>query len=615
MAFPTFSLPLLLLLLQLVNPLLSLSNLHKAKLLEPETLLESSNADDVPTRFFQVTRPIKLPTTKPCSYPILQHDFGFTYGKPPVTAPYTPPTSCPSQNFSKIVMEWTATCKGRQFDRIFGVWLGGVELLRSCTAEPKATGIVWTVEKDITRYSSLLKTPQTLAVHLANLVDKTYTGIYHVNITLHFYPAEEEHPNSAAYLGNNFDSHPDLIIPISRNLPLNDGLWFIVENSTDTQFKEFVVPRNTYRAVLEVFVSFHSSDEFWYTNPPDEYIKANNLTGVPGNGSFREVVVSLDGKTVGAVWPFTVVYTGGINPLLWRPITGIGSFDLPVYNIEITPFLGNILDGKLHEFGFGVTNALNVWFIDANLHLWLDHKSSITEGHLVRSSAEPFSPSIISHFSGLNGTFVTVARRNISATGWVKSSHGKITTHSFQNFDFLNRMLFGKDGDEQIVNQTIFANYGVYAEFPAFNMYSTQVSHHFPLYLYTDTLDEGNGSYSLVSNVSMGFNEEKFSSAGFGFSYSSLRNKQKGQGSMLVKGNLVVGGLSSTQQAYKYFSNGGCYFRTVRSKNYTVLSDESGETCGKEFHGFGYSKRPPFGHRRASLAAHFGPNPRGNRLI
>ncbi|XP_068661392.1 peptide-N4-(N-acetyl-beta-glucosaminyl)asparagine amidase A-like [Aristolochia californica] len=589
MALPSFSLTLLLL-LQLVNPLLSLSNLRRGELLEPETLLQTQKAEDVPSRFFQVTRPIKLPKTKPYSYLILQHDFGRTYGKPPVTTLYTPPTRCPFQNFSKIVMEWTATCKGRQFDRIFGVWLGGVEILRSCTAEPRATGIVWTVEKDITRYSSLLKNPQTLAVYLANIVDKTYTGIYHVNITVHFYPAEEERPNSAAYFGTGFDSYADLIIPISRNLPLNDGLWFVVENSTDTQFKEFAVPRNTYRAVLEVFVSFHSSDEFWYTNPPNDYIKANNLTGVPGNGSFREVVVSLDGNTVGAVWPFTVIYTGGVNPLLWRPITGIGSFDLPAYDIEITPFLGNILDGKLHEFGFGVTNALSVWFIDANLHLWLDSKNSRTKGRLVKSSAEPFTPSVVSHFRGLNGTFVTVARRSISSTGWVKSSHGKITTHSFQSYDFVNQIVFKKDGDEQTVKQTIFANYGMYAEFPFFNVYSSHVLYHFPLYLFTDAVDEGNGSYSLASKVSMGFNEGKFSSSRFGASYSSLRNKQKGQGSMLVKGNLVVSGLARTRQAYRYFSNNGCYFRKVRSKNYTVLTDESGETCGKEFHGFGFGK-------------------------
>ena len=138
---------------------------------------------------------------------------------------------------------------------------------------------------------------------------------------------------------------------------MNDGLWFAIQNSSDEGLKEFRVPQNAYRAVLEVYVSFHERDEFWYSNPPDEYLIANNLSDVPGGGSFREVVVSLDGNVVGAVWPFTVIYTGGVNPLLWRPITGIGSFDLPSYDIEVTPLLGTLLDGKSHSVGFSVTNA------------------------------------------------------------------------------------------------------------------------------------------------------------------------------------------------------------------------------------------------------------------
>ena len=114
-----------------------------------------------------------------------------------------------------------------------------MEILRSCTAEPRATGIVWTVEKDITRYYSLLMTNQTLAVYLGNLVDKTYTGIYHVNISVHFYPAEENYGFSGLNIDDSANSVADLILPISRNLPLNDGLWFEIQNSTDVESKEF----------------------------------------------------------------------------------------------------------------------------------------------------------------------------------------------------------------------------------------------------------------------------------------------------------------------------------------------------------------------------------------
>ncbi|XP_042504831.1 peptide-N4-(N-acetyl-beta-glucosaminyl)asparagine amidase A-like [Macadamia integrifolia] len=535
------------------------------------------------TRYFEVTKPIELPKTKPCSYLILQHDFGNTYGNPPVLAEYKPPSDCPSQDFSKIVLEWKATCKGRQFDRIFGVWLGGVEILRSCTAEPRATGIVWTVEKDITRYFSLLKNPQRFSVYMGNIVDQTYTGIYHVNVTFHFYPGEV--PQSSLERQNSvsgFDFPADLVIPISRNLPLNDGLWFLIENSTDVQKKKFKIPRNAYRAVLEVYVSFHSDDESWYTNPPNNYVKANNLTNVPGNGPFREVVVRLDERIVGAIWPFTVIYTGGINPLLWRPITGIGSFNLPSYDIEITPFLGKILDGDQHNFGFSVTNALSVWFIDANLHVWLDSKNERTRGKLMKHKSSHPQVSLVSHFKGVNGSFLINARRSIISSGWVKSSHGKIITYSFQNFSFTNSMEMKKNLDLQIVSQAIEANRSVLARLPSTFMYYIKSMQRFPFYLYSDNVNQGNGSFTSLVNLSLGFNEDKFSDDHFGFSMSSLRNLQNGKGNMLVKGNLVVSGLGSTQQVYAYDSNEECYFRNVSSKNYTVLYDEKRDLCDRK---------------------------------
>ncbi|XP_030443985.2 peptide-N4-(N-acetyl-beta-glucosaminyl)asparagine amidase A-like [Syzygium oleosum] len=578
----------LLLLLLLSLSSLSTANFHRTKLLRSSLISEPelhTNSTDSPTLYFEVTKPIELPDTKPCSYLILQHDFAYTYAKPSVLANYTPPSTCYSQTFAKIVLEWSATCKGRQYDRIFGVWLGGVELLRSCTAEPRATGIFWSVKKDITRYYSLLMKIGTLAVYLGNVVDRTYTGVYHVQIKFHFYPADDEH--FVGDVGNSRDSVPgygsnaDLILPISRNLPLNDGLWFEIENATDIETKEFRVPLNAYRAVLEVYVSFHEDDEFWYGNLPNEYIEANNLTGADGNGPFREVLVSLDGEVVGAVWPFTVVYTGGINPLLWRPITGIGSFNLPTYDIEITPFLAKVLDGKLHEFGFSVTNALNVWYIDANLHLWLDDKSTETAGKLLTYQCMPLVVSSVLDFKGLDGKFLFGVSRSISSSGWVESSYGKIVTTWKQEFNYSNVMVMGNDGNLQIINQLIHFNDSVDATSPSSTLASIRVDRDFPFYLYSNYVDQGNGTSLSVANLTFAFNEKRHKDSGFKLSSGSLSNVQKGQGYMTVKKNLVVSGLGSTQQVYKYDGSELCYFRNVSSSNYTILYDDIVKKCKK----------------------------------
>ncbi|PHU04178.1 Peptide-N4-(N-acetyl-beta-glucosaminyl)asparagine amidase A [Capsicum chinense] len=520
-----------------------------------------------PTTFFEVTKPIKLPRTKSCSQLILEHDFGYTYGKPPILANYTPPLNCPK--FSKIVLEWTATCKGRQFDRIFGVWVSGVEILRSCTAEPTKNGIFWTVKKDVTRYSSLFIKNQTFVVYLGNIVDSTYTGVYHVKLLVHFYNEVK-----------NFDFGADLIVPISRNVDLNDGLWFEIENSTDVKSKDFKIPRNVYRAVLEVYVSFHENDEFWYANPVNEYVSLNNLS-VPGNGAFREVVVSLDEMVVGVVWPFTVIYTGGANPLFWRPISGIGSFDLPSYDIEITPLLGKILDGSSHKISFRVTEALNVWYVDANLHLWLDGESMKTEGKLLEYSCSTLSFSLLTNFTGFDGSFITNASRSITMTGMVKSSYGTITTKSSQSLSYSNYMVMGNKGNLQIVDQIIEFNDTVYAMMPSFSVYSLESFKKYLFNWYSDNIDQGNQSYVSVTNVTLGLEDKRVKSSEYGSSVSSVKNLQNARGYMIVKGHLVAQGLGSTQQVYKYNDDSCCYSRNISSSDYVILHDKVIDSCNQ----------------------------------
>jgi hypothetical protein len=70
--------------------------------------------------------------------------------------------------------------------------------------------------------------------------------------------------------------------------------------------------------------------------------------------------------------------------------------------------LGKLLDGEEHDFGFGVTNALDVWYVDANLHLWLDHKSEKTTGGLLSYEASGLNLNVSSEFTGLDGQFVTI---------------------------------------------------------------------------------------------------------------------------------------------------------------------------------------------------------------
>jgi len=278
-----------------------------------------------------------------------------------------------------------------------------------------------------------------------------------------------------------------------------------------------------------------------------------------------------------------VIYTGGVNPLLWRPITGIGSFDLPSYDIEITPLLGTLLDGKSHSVGFTVTNALNLWFVDANLHIWLDGKSSRTEGGVVDLVDKPLAESQVTDFEGLNGKIWTSARRSILSSGWIKSSYGNVTTSFVQDFVYNNSMVMAKDGNKQIVNQLIHFNDSVHANLPSPFVKDTQRK--FSLYLSSDEVDQDDDTSLSVSNVTLGFIVDKSRNSAFGFSKRSVENVQDGQGTMVIKGNLVVKGVGKTQQDYIYTSNDEhCYSRKVGSSNYTILYDKVRHSCNKRSH-------------------------------
>ena len=57
----------------------------------------------------------------------------------------------------------------------------------------------------------------------------------------------------------------------------------------------------------------------------------------------------VDGIFAGAAFPFPVIYSGGINPVLWRPIVGLHSLNIPPLSFDLTPFVGVMDDGLPHS--------------------------------------------------------------------------------------------------------------------------------------------------------------------------------------------------------------------------------------------------------------------------
>ena len=188
-------------------------------------------------------------------------------------------------------MDWDGEVAGVQFDRFGGLWLNGLELLRTTTPEPDLTGIKWHVEKDFTEYSDIFTRSGSGAVTIPNIVNSEYTGALKINVTFTFFMAENEYDSpeltaphifvlgdyvdggkspwdKMAIKGDLNQSHAVSIPPsISLSHGGNpDGLHGALRSNTGSSASSSVDT-----VLLDVIASGHGCEEFWYTNVPDDF--------------------------------------------------------------------------------------------------------------------------------------------------------------------------------------------------------------------------------------------------------------------------------------------------------------------------------------------------------
>jgi hypothetical protein len=369
---------------------------------------------------------IARPSTASCTFILAQNQsFPVPGGNgydTPFTGSYTPPSSCPGP-WSMVVLDFNGNVRGRQFDREAAVWIGNVMVYMGTTPEPTPAGIAWHAERDLSEYTSTLMQPQPYSIQVPNLVNSRFTGVIYVTATLTFYQVGPGFPAA---------SHPDLVTPLS-------GKWLFLSGRTPVAAPPVLLPTNPTSLYLEMWAKGSSCDEFWYASQPDAYANANGLCG---GGAFREVKVLLDGTLVGVVWPFPYVFTGGINPYLWRPIPAVDAFSEPPYMANLTPFIGMLTDGKPHTLSFQVANNGFYWQIDGNLLINQDPSLATTGGKLttyqVASDADQTVAQTVNTNSALFGF---TASRSLTISGTVDTSKGPVTTTIHQDFGFTNNQV------------------------------------------------------------------------------------------------------------------------------------------------------------------------------
>jgi hypothetical protein len=522
--------------------------------------------------------PVPRPATTPCTVTLFQNldfsDFN------PKFFDYAPPASCPGP-WAAVVFEadWSVDA-GRQFDRTGEIWIGGANIFFGTTPEPSHNVMrTWHTESNLTELSPLFTVAQQGRVDLGNLVNQTYTSHIHGSAYLQFYPLAQ---------GQNPPATASVVLPMSAG---PTGGTVTLNSPSDQLAATFTLPTNVERAYLDVFAQGQQTDEFWWTCAPNNV--ASELQNC-GNTSFREAEVSIDGTPAGVAPIYPWIFTGGIDPYLWRPIPGVHTLNFEPYRVDLTPFAGVLSNGQPHTVAVSVYNADMYFSATANLLLYQDLNSTQVTGAVTTNTINPPDPMITENifFNGTvaRGPLSVDVQRGFTVEGFVNTSHGTVDTKVVQSIDYTNHQdyLVVEDGSvyDQRVNQSTNIS-SVTTTTSGGNRTDRTVGFSWPVQLdYTFNFNS-DGSYQLNTRLHQIFNKNVLVQVNQRPTYSSTFSDM-----VMPTDNLYVdpnGNAHPTNQAnkevYEYQnSNGACWNETVQAAA-GVLTAVHGGSC--QHHGQG----------------------------
>jgi len=517
---------------------------------------------------------VPRPATTPCVVTLFtDYTFDNNYNLNPFS--YTPPENCPGP-WAKVVLEVDiSVTAGNQFDRTANIWLGGTNIFFGTTSEPGATlAPSWHVESNLTDYSPLFTVAQTGSIYLGNTVNGTYTSIQSATAALEFYPLEKWQPAPVT---------ANVVLPLSSG-PL--GGTVTLNTGTDTLAGTFTLPKNIERAYFDIYSQSQIGDEFWYTCVPNDV--ATELLSC-GNTGFRETEITIDGQPAGVAPVSPWIFTGGIDPFLWFPIPGVQTLNFVPYRVDLTPFAGVLSNGQQHTVSLSVFNA-NYYFSDtATLLLYLDPDAKEVSGEVTKNTLTAAPTPVVSEnlnvsSSNITGTVNVTSNRVFVISGYVNTSHGRVTTTLQQNLRFANDQTYN-------INTTTYVPYVQDIQLNSSVFSLTTVSgprgpsttylryFQFPATIDYDEFTESNGDVAATTKVSQKYQDQRLTMVGsWPVAFSQVTNAGQYQDTLdyVTLGN-------SNQSANQYYSSadssGYFYLCDVQDANNELT--KFSPTCAK----------------------------------
>jgi hypothetical protein len=470
---------------------------------------------------------------------------------------YSP--SCPGP-WSKVIFNGSfAITPGIQFDRTAEISLGYVNIYFGTTREDDPTfGPSWNVTRDLTDYAPLFTTTQPGEVDLGNLVNSQYTGVISGTATLSFYsvPAGGTAPVVA-----------DAVYPY----PDAPGGALALDSTTSILSQTYTFPTNIENAYLDVFAQSQSNDEFWWSCAPNDV--AGELEDC-GNTAFRETEITIDGTPAGVAPVYPWIYTGGIDPNLWLPIPGVQTLNFLPYRVDLTPFAATLSNGQPHTIGLSVYNADDYFAVTATLLVYEDHGSTTVTGAITTNTIGSGPNPVVTENINVDtngvpvGTILVTSAREFTISGYVNTSHGKVTTTLNQTVNFSNLQDYTDSANVYVQTTNVNSEKTVTQ---GSSTQTTTTQYTYPLKVTLTLGTATNGDEDETIGVQQAYST---STNGPGNTSTALTQSFVGSDT----GDLVTGEDLGQQSRYLETKtrNNSCSQTTIQAKNDSVVSDKSG---------------------------------------
>jgi hypothetical protein len=496
---------------------------------------------------------VTRPSTTPCVVQLFSNAEFDNFN--PNSFTYTPPADCPGP-WAKVVFEADINVTaGVQFDRTANFWLGPTNIYFGTTAEPSPNlGPSWHVESDLTDYRPIFYNAQQGTADIGNLVNSTFTGIIFASASLEFYPVAK---------GQTAPVTADEVLALSAG---PSGGTVALGSTSSTLSGTFTMPTNVQTAFLDVYAQSQSGDEFWYTCVPSDV--ASELQSC-SNTAFRETEITIDGQPAGVAPVFPWIFTGGIDPFLWFPIPGVQTLNFTPYRVNLTPFAGLLSNGQPHTVSLSVYNANNYFSATASLLLYLDSGSTQTTGAITQDTLAGPSPVVTENLNvqpaSIKGTVEVTSKRNFAISGYVNTSHGKVTTRVAQTVSFYNNQYFSITGNaylQDISQGTTVNSYTTVSQPGAANIIYNQ-NYIFPLTVDISLAFLTNGNINQTTNAKQTYQHTARTTQAGKVAFSSfLENAGQHVDTLELNSsfNLLGNKGQSSAQQYNYFDSTGAAY-------------------------------------------------------